>query len=222
MYNQAYLIAALIFGAVWLVLFLIRPDLRREILSLSILAGILGPVSEHFYLKDYWQPQYFFPTSLRIEDFLAGFFLGGIAAVGYEVLWRKKHTCACNLSSNWILPVAAITGIISMVVLFHVFSINSIYSSIISFLLVAGIIYFKRPDLLNVGLGSGLILALTMFLFYLIYQGLFPGIIANWWKLGNISRILILGVPIEELLWGFSWGMVAGPLYEFAAKTKAG
>jgi hypothetical protein len=76
MYRSAYLVGSLIFGVVWAVLFTLRKDLRREMLSLSLLAGIMGPLSEHFYLQDYWQPEYWLPGFLRIEDFLAGFFLG--------------------------------------------------------------------------------------------------------------------------------------------------
>lgn len=221
-FKSAYLIGGLLFGAVWLVFFLARQDLRREMLSLSFLAGIMGPISEHFYLKDYWQPQYWLPASLRIEDFLAGFFLGGISAVGYEVVWRKRHECACWLSANWILPVVALLGLAFMVFLFHGAGLNSIYSSILSFLAVAAVILFFRRDLISVALGSGMVLAGVMFVFYIIYQGLYSGIISAWWRLENISGILILGVPVEELAWGFSWGMVGGSLYEFAAKTRIG
>lgn len=220
MYKEAYLVGGLIFGLVWLLFFLTRRDLRREMLALSFLAGIMGPISEHFYLKDYWQPQYWFPASLRIEDFLAGFFLGGISAVGYEVVWRKRHKCACEFSANWVLPAAAIVGLAAMVFLFHGAGLNSIYASILSFLLVAIILLGLRRDLVPAALGSGIVLATIMFLFYAVYRVLFPGIIESWWKLGNISGVLLAGIPIEELFWGFSWGMVGGSLYEFAAKTK--
>lgn len=222
MYKEAYLVGGLILGLVWLLFFFARRDLRREVLSLSILAGIMGPVSEHFYRQDYWQPQYWFPASLRIEDFLAGFFLGGISAVGYEVVWRKKHECVCWLSTNWILPVAAFLGLTLMIFLFHGVGLNSIYSSILSFLAVAAVILFFRRDLISAALGSGIVLAGAMLVFYIIYQGLYSGIISAWWRLENISGILVLGVPAEELAWGFSWGMVGGSLYEFAAKAKIG
>ncbi len=220
MYQSAYLVGAFIFGLIWLIFFWRRRDLRREILVLSLLAGIMGPASEHFYLADYWQPEYWFPASLRIEDFLAGFFLGGIAAVGYEIFWRRRHQCACDLKTTWILPLTAFLGLASLIFFFHIIGLNSIYSSIISFILVAALILAVRRDLLPAALGSGLVLSSVMFIFYLIYQQIYPGIISQWWRLNQISGILILGVPVEELVWGFSWGMVAGPLYEFAAKLK--
>lgn len=220
MYRTAYLVGALIFGIVWTVIFVWRKDLRREMLVMSFLAGIMGPLSEHFYLKDYWQPKYWFPAYLRIEDFLAGFFLGGIGAVGYELVWRKKHKCACGLKTNWALPVLAFLGLSLMVFLFHGLGWNSIYASIVSFVILALFLLIFRPEMVKASVGSGLVLALVMLVFYLIYQKIYPGIITEWWNLNNISGVLIAGVPIEELLWGFSWGMVAGPLYEFSAKVK--
>lgn len=220
MHPEAYFIGSLIFGIIWIIFFLMRPDLRREMLSLSIIAGVFGPVSEHFYLSDYWQPEYLFSANLRIEDFVAGFFLGGISAVGYEVLWRKRHKCACDVRTTWMLPVIALFGLFLMIFLFHVVGWNSIYASIFSFAVVAVAMLALRPSLIPVALGSGLVLAVVMFVFYLIYQRMYPGIIEHWWRLENISGILLLGVPIEELLWGFSWGLIGGSIYEFSAKVK--
>lgn len=220
MYPTAYLIGAGIFGVVWLGFFLVRPDLRREILTLSMLAGIMGPISEHFYLQDYWQPEYWFPASWRVEDFLAGFFLGGISAVGYEVIWRKKYQCACQLRTTWVLPLVAILGLGLLVWLFHGLGLNSIYASMIAFVAAAGFMLLFRPELVKPALGSGLVLAGVMFIFYLVYQQLYPGIIEQWWRLEALSGIRLWGVPMEELLWGFSWGLIGGSLYEFVAKVR--
>ncbi len=35
------------------------------------------------------------------------------------------------------------------------------------------------------------------------------------WLLPNLSGVLVAGIPVEELLWAFGVGMVAGPFYEF-------
>ena len=67
---------------------------------------------------------------------------------------------------------------------------------------------------------SGLSVGILMFLFYKIWIALYPNIIQHWWKLENISGILILGVPLEEIIWGFSWGIVGGTIYEFVRGTS--
>ena len=119
-----------------------------------------------------------------------------------------------------MLPILALVGLGLMAFLFHGLGWNSIYASIVSFAVLAVGLFLIRPALLPAALGSGLVLAGVMFIFYVVYQQIYPGIIQDWWKLENISGILIWGVPLEELLWGFSWGMIAGPLYEFSAKLK--
>ena len=53
-YKYAYLVGDLLLALIWSILFLIRKDLRKEILSLSILGGIAGIATEVFYLQDYF------------------------------------------------------------------------------------------------------------------------------------------------------------------------
>lgn len=75
-------------------------------------------------------------------------------------------------------------------------------------------IYF-RNDLFWDSLISGLLLGLFALVSYLIFLALFPQAIQKWWLLHNISGVLVWGIPIEEIMWAFGWGMVAGPVYEF-------
>ena len=88
-YKYAYLLGDLILFAVWSILFL-RKDLRKEILTVSIIGGVLGPLSEAFYIRDYWQPQLFNGWTIGIEDFLFGFFFTGITASIYEEVFGKR------------------------------------------------------------------------------------------------------------------------------------
>ena len=74
---------------------------------------------------------------------------------------------------------------------------------------------FFRHDLLKDALLSGLLVGGLMFVFYLLFSLIFDGIINEWWMLKNISGIIIYGAPLEELMWGFGWGFVADPAYEF-------
>ena len=84
-----------------------------------------------------------------------------------------------------------------------------------SFLIIfAYIIYFRR-DLLWQAIFSGFSVGLLMLFFYQIWIRMYPGIIEHWWALQNISGILIFGAPLEEIIWGFTWGLVGGTIYEF-------
>ena len=58
-FQYAYLLGTLGFLLIWIVLFLNRRDLRRKMLTMSLLIAPIGPFSELFYLRDYWRPQLF-------------------------------------------------------------------------------------------------------------------------------------------------------------------
>lgn len=223
MHPYAYLIGNLIFGLIWLLLFLYRKDLRREILTLSLIGSVFFPLAL-IYLPDYWNPEYIiggnFP--IGIEDFLFAFFIAGIGAVLYETIFGRVHSlCVCRKKNpKRLIAIIAVSAAVLLGLTF-IFKLNSIYSSYVSFLIIfAYIIYFRR-DLFWQAIISGFSVGLLMFVFYQIWIRIYPGIIEHWWQLQNISGILIFGTPFEEILWGFMWGLVAGTLYEFISGLSA-
>ena len=109
----------------------------------------------------------------------------------------------------------AVFGIAWMLIGNILLGFNSIYVSILGFLIIGASVIFFRHDLLKDALFSGLLVGGIMFLFYLIFGVVFDGLVQKWWLLKNISGILVFGAPLEELMWGFGWGFVAGPAYEF-------
>jgi len=214
-FQHAYLIGNLFFLAVWIILFLYRRDLRRKILIMSLAIAPMGPLSQLFYSRDYWHPQLFNGWLIGIEDLLFSFAIGGIATVIYEELFGKKYMKR-HLSAHpkWMFAVA-LFGIVWMFVGNLVLGFNSIYVSTLGFLIIGASFLFFRHDLLKDALFSALFVGGLMFVFYLLFGFIFDGIIQEWWMLKNISGIIILGAPLEELMWGFGWGFVAGPAYEF-------
>lgn len=66
-FQYAYLIGNLFFLTVWVILFLYRRDLRRKMLIMSLVIAPMGPISQLFYLRDYWQPQLFNGWLIGIE-----------------------------------------------------------------------------------------------------------------------------------------------------------
>ena len=121
-------------------------------------------MSEFFYLRDYWHPELFTGWAIGIEDLLFGFAIGGIAAVIYEELFGKKHARRhLPAHPKWMLAVA-LFGITWMLVGNIVLGFNSIYVSILSFLIIGASILFFRHDLLKDALLSGLLVGILMFL----------------------------------------------------------
>ncbi len=217
MHPTAYLIGSFIFLSVWLLFFVFRKDLRREMLAMSFVGGFFAPLALVF-LPDYWYPNHIVGKyPLGIEDYLFAFAIAGIGSVAYEATFGKTHTlCECRKRNPRDLIIISGVSIVVLLGLAFVFGLNSIYSNYLAFLIIFGFIVIFRRDLLWQSLMSGLMVGILMFLFYLTWIAIYPGVIEHWWKLENISGILILGVPLEEIVWGFSWGIAGGSLYEFA------
>lgn len=213
--EYAYLIGGLLYMAVWAVLFIHRKDLRKKMLIMSVLVAPFG-FFEFLFIRDYWKPPLFNGWSVGLEDFLFSFAIGGIAAVIYEELFAKRQMKRHLKKHIFWAFFITLCGIVWMYVGSVILGYNSIYVCS-SILLVAGlVILFVRHDLIKDALYSGVLVGSLMFLLYLVLFSMFSGIVEHIWMLENISGILVMGIPIEELMWGFSWGFVAGPAYEFA------
>jgi len=219
-FQYASILGNLFFFLIWIFLFLNRRDLRKEILIMSLIVAPMGPLSELFYLRDYWQPEFFNSWSAIIENLFFAFTIGGVASVIYEEFFGKKYAKRHLTSHQKYMFGIALFGIIFMLTGCLILGFNSIYVSIFGFLIIGLFMIALRNDLLKNTLFSGLLVGIIMFVFYFIFGNIFNNIIQRWWLLKNISGIVIFNAPLEELLWGFSWGFVASPTYEFIVGLK--
>lgn len=216
-YQFAYLIGDLMLGLVWLFLFIYRKDLRREQLITSVIFGICGLLSQILYLRDYWHPQILFGLQIGLEDFLFGFFIGGIATTIYKEIFHKFFYKKPNKSHHWIwfAPSFVLIGLAVLTFFILGLGINSIYSSLFMFGVLAFIILCLRKDLVLEAFASGISIMAIMTIFYILFLRIFPQIFERWWMLHNLSGLFLFNIPVEELWWSFAFGMMAGPMYEF-------
>lgn len=228
-FRYAYLVTSLLFLFVWLLVFLRLRALRRPMLVMSLLTASFGPISEIWYFADYWKPAVALPLPLigGVEDLIFGFAIGGIAAFAYESLF-VRGLCKCEekkLRREWFLLLffAVVGG--GMIVLNNLLGLNSIFASSIGMILVAAIMLALRPDLIINAVGSAFLVAGTMFAIYFLGQAAFPQAhtwMTRIWKLYAKPEgvIFFQHVPASEMLWGFSWGLVWGPMYEFLVGAR--
>lgn len=217
MYQYSYLIGAIVMLVIWIVLFLWRKDIRKEMLVMSILIGVLALPLNYLYIQDWWHPLTVTGTALGIEDLILGFAGGGIAAVVYEVIFKmrfKKRKIGKKLTKlELILPLAS--ALILFFGIFYLFKISSFYSAVIASIIPIGFIYYKRKDLILDSLASGFLIMFFALPAYWIPELISPGWIASAWYLDKISGILVWGVPLEDVIWWFLVGLFIGPLYEY-------
>jgi len=88
-----YLIWSVFFGLIWIIAFLLRKDLRKEMLRISLIFAPFGLIN-FLFIPEYWDPVvvYKFFGLFDVESIMHMFFLGGLSAVMYEEIFGYYHT----------------------------------------------------------------------------------------------------------------------------------
>jgi hypothetical protein len=217
----SYLGYSLIFLLVWVILFYLRHDLRQRMLIFSLITMPLGPVSEFWFLRDYWRRPNITRYAISIEDAIFAFAIGGIAYSIYKVFFKMSVIESREPPRQaWLGIAFGIILILPLFVLTDLLRVNSIFSSTLSFLLITILTWILRPDLRKPSIISGVLVLILFFLIYKIMQLIFPGSLEYWCTGCNPTGIKISGLNIEELLWDFSWGLAGSIMYESVTSEK--
>jgi hypothetical protein len=212
--KYSYLGYSLIFLLLWIVFYILRPDLRRRMLMFSLIIMPLGPLSELWFLRDYWGRPTITGYPISIEDVIFSFGIGGIAYSIYKVFFKMSVADAHDQPRGWLVVAFLIIIILPLFILTDLLHINSIFSSTFSLFLIAVLTWILRPDLLKPSIISGILVVILFFLVYKGMQVIFPSAIEYWCMGCNPTGLRISGINIEELLWDFSWGLAGSIMVE--------
>lgn len=230
-----YLIGCFILSIIWLIAFILRKDLRKPMIWSSIMyaliMGILFIVIKFFQnfglitqtiVPGYWNPNTLFNLTrisggYGIEDGLFMFFVGGIATFVYEYFCKKKIKIKKHYKHHIRAPIV---GILVAILFGIIFNFNLIYTFIVFGLAGAISIWIERKDLIKHSLFGGLSFMIIYFIAFLLFNLIFPDFITRVYNLENLSRVMIFTVPIEELLYAISFGLIWAPIYEYEHGEK--
>ena len=219
--KYSYLGYSLIFLFLWIIFYILRPDLRRRMLIFSLIITPLGPLSEVWFLRDYWRRPTITGYPISIEDAIFAFAIGGIAYSIYKVFFNMMAVQSEDQPRRGWLGIAFfIITILPLVLLTDLLHLNSIFSSALSLLLIAVLTWVLRPDLWKPSIVSGLMVVVLFFLVYKGMQVIFPGAIEYWCTGCNPLGIRISDINIEELLWDFAWGLAGSTMVEAVTGEK--
>jgi len=214
----------LLYLIIWIFFFLRRKDLRKEMLLLSSASAIFGPLTELIYFKDWWHPITLTGYVFSIEPILFGFCIGGISAVIYEEIFGKKlykdTKNILDFKKGKKIFILELIGIFLLFGLFFIFHLNSLLSTIIAFGTVTAIIIYHRKDLLIPSILSGALICIVASIVYSTLNIITPNWIEHFLFFNNTPKIIVGGIPIDDLIWYFSVGMMLGPLYEYYKVIK--
>ena len=178
-------------------------------------------LTQPFFVPQYWNPPSLFELAQRtgfdIESIIFSFAIGGIGAALYNTLMRRRLESVDSqerhrdrhLRHRWALATP-----FALFPVLYFLPWNPIYAGIAAMVLGAIAAVLCRPDLkANTMVGGVLFLAIyTIFLLGLKWSA--PGYIEQVWNLKALSGVVIYGLPLEELLFGFSFGLVWTGIYE--------
>lgn len=213
-----YLIGALLIIGLWSIFYYLRKDLRREMVFMSCAVAALGVIMEAlFWTKDWWQPQTLTGTTVGIEDFLFGFGSGGVSAVMYEEVFRKRYPRNKNAKHPQTVAVIFLFGISILLssLSYFVLGFNSAAAWMFSISVPVLIMWYIRPDLIADSLFTGVSFTIVAFIGFFVLNYIDPGFVERWWLFEHLTNRIYLGVPLEDVLWFFTAGMFIGPFYEF-------
>ncbi|MEN9852319.1 MAG: hypothetical protein RI996_262 [Candidatus Parcubacteria bacterium] len=216
--TYIYLCLSVLFAVFWFLVFL-RSGETTKLLQISFMGGVAGLVAEYWYFKDYWQPvSVLGHRVVSIEDFIFGFTVTGISFAIYSIL-NKTVRVRTHKKDIFFGICLFIGGLVALILLTKL-KVNSIFASTFIFVSIFLYISYKRHELFMQGVVSGLILLL---LAICIYVPLFGIISPEYWNTYYLLHQTIFDmrvfniIPITELIWYFSWGCLAGTLYDYVS-----
>jgi hypothetical protein len=219
-YHYVWFAWSVVFLLPWFWLYLANPGRRKGMWRTSLATALLG-LTEPIYVPIYWNPPSLFELAQRtgfdIESLIFAFAIGGIGSVLYDTLLRRdlaSVSVAEKRSSRHRFHRWALLLPFFLFVPLYFLPWNPIYPSLISALIGVITSVICRPDLLRKTVIGGLLFLGLYTAFMLGVLWFSPGYIEQVWNLRALSGILIAGIPLEELLFGFTFGMYWTGVYE--------
>lgn len=207
----AYLTLSILYMLAWLLIFIKNPW-KSGMIKVGAVGGIMGVIAEVWYFNDYWRPPTLFGIGIvGIEDYIIGFALFGVGGYIHSSFTRKeidfdRQTKAKNKDFFFLWLI----GCTSLTLFSLILKVHSGYITLLTFISLSVYIWIQRPDLIYLSLVSGVsTLAITFIIYYINFRLLFPHF---WDAYGMLNKPVlgskIIGIPISEILWHFSWAML--------------
>lgn len=219
--QYVWFIWSLIILALWAVIYLLKKDARKEMLKMSWITMPFG-LTEPLFVPEYWLPPSLFNlaknTGFDIESLIFSFAIGGIGTALYNLIFKRKFVEMPHTERSHKRHTLHIYILFVPVLIFAVLStftnLNHIYCGIVALFFGGLATLYCRPDLKGKIWVGGILFSL----FYFVYFGsillFYPEYVELNWNFENLTHILVLGIPLEELLFAFSFGMYWSGLYE--------
>lgn len=222
-FHYVWLVWSSAFLIPWIVLYVSYARHRKAMRRTSAFMALFG-LTEPLFVPEYWNPPSLFELARRtgfdIESVIFAFAIGGVGAVLYNALTGREMGPVDALERTHPRHRRHRIALLTPFAAFPVFLVlpwNVIYAGIAAMLAGAMAVWLCRPDLLRKTWVGGLLFLgfYTVFLLGLKWSA--PGYVEDVWNLPALSGVLWYGLPLEEFLFGFSFGLYWAAVYEHFA-----
>lgn len=219
--QYVWFIWSLIILVLWFVIYLAKKGFRKEMLKMSLITMPFG-LTEPLFVPEYWMPPSLFnlaeKTSFDIESLIFSFAIGGIGVVLYNLIFKQTlqkitHTERSHKRHRLHKYILFVPAVVFLILAFFT-SLNHIYCGSIALFIGGLSTLYCRPDLKAKIWVGGILFTILYFIYFGSILPFYPLYVELYWNLDNLSHILVLGIPIEELLFAFTFGMYWSGLYE--------
>ncbi len=210
--TYEFLVLALLFLVPGVLVWLVRPDLRWLMKRVALLS-LPFAATEWLFYPEYWTPRFLFDLADRIgfgiEDVLFVVGLGAFCSSAYAVAFRRTLVSRGASERPWARAVGSLVLTFVVVGLLLAVGVPILYAAVAAMVLAVAGILVRRGDLLGPSL-LGALLSATLYLgLCLVFELLVPGVFERAWRPSLLLDGRLLGVPLDELLYGFGAGLIA-------------
>lgn len=219
-YHYVWFFWSSTFLAAFLLVYLLSPADRRQMLRAGAATAPFG-LTEPLFVPAYWNPPSLFDLAQRtgfdLESLIFTFAIGGVAVILYNRLTGQAVAAipeAARSSRRHRLHGLALLAPAFTFLLLVPLGWNPIYPAVIAMVAGATAAVICRPDLFAKTLVGGLLFLgyYALFMLGLILSA--PGYVEEVWNIGALSGLRPLGIPVEELMFGFAFGLYWSSVYE--------
>jgi hypothetical protein len=201
---------------------------RRRMMLRAAAATMPFGLTEPLFVPEYWNPPSLFDLAQRtgfdLESLIFAFAIGGIAVVLYDRLTGHVLTpvsLAGRTSRRHRLHGLALLTPAFLFVALSSLGWNPIYPAVLAMAGGAAAAVLCRPDLLMKTVIGGLLFLAYYAIFMLGLTLSVPGYVEHVWNLPALQGPRLWGVPAEELLFGFSFGLYWSGVYEHLTWSRS-
>lgn len=205
--QYIYLIGTLISIIPITIVYYLRQNLRPGIITAGLVCLPFTLATEYFFWAvDWWTPLTITGTRIGIEDIILTLTNCGYAFAIYPFFFKNQKNIKLSINIQTVIIIFSL-NFLAFMALFWIFQVTSVIISIVLSFITSVFLIYKKPALLKPTLFTGLIMLITFLPMYWILIFISPEFIAKTWIFENLTGILFLGIPIEDILFYFQAGV---------------